>query len=603
MKNLHFIISYIALATTATAQPGILIDTPMTPPAWALLQQEVRTANAEAIQEFHNRYFDSRGFLKCVVRWGGDDGPDDAIECCADWTLLYSLGCDSTILDLYQHAYDGHIQQYTEARTTDVPLARDGMYFKEFPTMFDWIHLGEGMIAFSMQGLCNPSDSLYRTRARRFADFYLPGGTPEPNYDPNHRIIRSMFNGSRGPLLRKATALDWAGDPIDVAGRFDLRHGEENYEQMLEHFIDYNDVVGDHPQNLCTTSLALNAYALGHERKYRDWIIEYVDAWMDRTKQNGGIIPTNIGLDGTPGGSADGKWYGGVYGWGFSVIVPQTGGTDHRNTHQLGIAGFGNAFLLTGDQQYLDTWRTMIDTVNQNARVIDGKKMYPRMYGDDGWYAFSEHPYRHGALDIYYWSMLPKDRDHVSEHAWVKFLAGEAPKYPEVAFQADLSAIRNKVVAMRQDTTTPDSRLADDPLRFNPATARNLVQLMQGGMYPGRYGGPLHSRLRFFDPVERRSGLCPEIASLVTRLTDSETELTLVNTDQLDAHEVIVQMGAYGEHHCDVVRFNGAEHLIDGIRFVVHLAPGCGTRLTLTNRRYLHQPTLALPWAHNATAN
>ena len=41
---------------------------------------------------------------------------------------------------------------------------------------------------------------------------------------------------------------------------------------------------------------------------------------------NGGIIPTNIGLDGTIGGACGGKWYGGVYGWGFSVIDPATGG-------------------------------------------------------------------------------------------------------------------------------------------------------------------------------------------------------------------------------------------------------------------------------------
>jgi hypothetical protein len=603
MQSLRLIISYVVLATTALAQPSILIDTPMPPPAWALLQQEVRNANAAAIKEFHSRYFDSRGFLKCVVRWGGDDGPDDAIECCADWTLLYSLGCDSSILDRYQHAYDGHIQQYTEARTIDVPLAREGMYFKEFPTMFDWIHLGEGMIAFSMQGLCNPDDSLYRSRAKRFADFYLPDGTPEPNYDPQHRIIRSMFNGSRGPLLRKATALDWAGDPIDVAGRFDLRHGEENYEQMLEHFIDYNDVVGDHPQNLCTTSLALNAYALNHEPQYRDWIIEYVDAWMERTKQNGGIIPTNIGLDGTPGGAADGKWYGGVYGWGFSVIVPQTGGTDHRNTHQLGIAGFGNAFLLTGDHKYLDTWRSMIDAVNQNSRMIDGKKMYPRMYGDDGWYAFSEYPYSYGALDIYYWSMRPADRRRVQGNAWINFLEGEDAEYPVRAFQSDLAGIRDKVQAMRQDTTTPDSRLADDPLRFNPATATNLMQLMQGGMYPGRYGGPLHSRLRFFDPVARRSGLSPNIASLVTRLTDDETEVTLINTDQLNSHEAIVQLGAYGEHHCENVEIDGTIHQIDGTQFTVHLNPGCGARLTVSNQRYVHQPTLAFPWSHTAVTN
>ena len=52
-----------------------------------------------------------------------------------------------------------------------------------------------------------------------------------PNYDPKHKIIRSLFNGSRGPLLRKATALDWAGDPIEVENRFRLGHGERSYER------------------------------------------------------------------------------------------------------------------------------------------------------------------------------------------------------------------------------------------------------------------------------------------------------------------------------------------------------------------------------------
>ena len=30
-----------------------------------------------------------------------------------------------------------------------------------------------------------------------------------PNYDPEFKVIRSMINGSRGPMMRKATALDW----------------------------------------------------------------------------------------------------------------------------------------------------------------------------------------------------------------------------------------------------------------------------------------------------------------------------------------------------------------------------------------------------------
>ena len=52
-------------------------------------------------------------------------------------------------------------------------------------------------------------------------------------------------------MLRKATALDWAGDPLDeVQERFIPLHGERNFEEMLAHFKDYTDVVGDHPQNM-----------------------------------------------------------------------------------------------------------------------------------------------------------------------------------------------------------------------------------------------------------------------------------------------------------------------------------------------------------------
>ena len=48
--------------------------------------------------------------------------------------------------------------------------------------------------------------------------------------------------------------------------------------------------------------------------------VDYLDAWIERTAINGGIVPSNIGLDGTIGGECDGKWWGGVYGWGFSCI-------------------------------------------------------------------------------------------------------------------------------------------------------------------------------------------------------------------------------------------------------------------------------------------
>lgn len=41
------------------------------------------------------------------------------------------------------------------------------------------------------------------------------GNDPEaPNYDKEKKLIRSLFSGSRGPMLRKATGLDWAGDRL-----------------------------------------------------------------------------------------------------------------------------------------------------------------------------------------------------------------------------------------------------------------------------------------------------------------------------------------------------------------------------------------------------
>ena len=284
------------------------IKEPLSPPGWALLQRQLLNSNAEACREVFNRYFDERGYLMCIERWGGDDGPDDAIENCRDWPLLHALGSDDTILTLYKKAWEGHLRQYTEAKTIEVPFARDGMYYKEFPVMFDWQHNAEGLRVFNLQGLSDPGNRAFQHRVKRYAGFYMNEDPGALNYDPEHRIIRSMINGSRGPLMRKATALDWTGDPIEVEHRFDLAHGERSYEEMLAHFKDYNDVVGDHPLNLLTTSLAINAYMLTGENKYRDWLLEYVEAWRKRMVANGNIIPSNIGLNGVIGGECNGKW-------------------------------------------------------------------------------------------------------------------------------------------------------------------------------------------------------------------------------------------------------------------------------------------------------
>ena len=575
----------------------LAVDTPMAPPQWALLQRTLLRDEALACQAFFDHYFDDTGYLLCVPRWGGDDGPDDAAENMLNWTMLHALGAPDVVLDLYKKGWEGHLRQYTEAKTTEVPFARDGMYYKEFPVMFDWFHNGEGFAVFFLQGLSDPYDDALLVRTRRFAGFYMGDDPSAPNYDPEHRVIRSMFNGSRGPLMRKATALDWAGDPIEIEGRFDPGHGERNFEEMLEHFKDYNDIVGDHPLNMGATTLSFNAYALTGEERYRDWTVDYIDAWVERTEANGGIIPSNIGLDGSIGGECDGKWYGGVYGWGFSVYDPASKKIAHRRS-ATGRApySFGNALLMTGDRRYVDVWRGVIEAVNANAKTVDGRQMFPQMHGDDGWYDFREEPFDDGALQVYYWSMDTADRGRVTDSGWLDFLDGRNPSYPVEALTEDLEMVRSRMEGVRRDTASPDTRMSDDMNSLQPAITRALTELMLGGLPTGRDGHPLHARLRYFDPERRRAGVPEDVAALVTRMTDTETSVTLVNVNQVEARTVIVQGGAYAEHEIVSASADGVTLDVEGSSFAVRLGPGAGADLTLTMRRYANRPTLAFPW-------
>ncbi len=595
MLTLFPLVACLAL-TPAASGPVIRVDTPMAAPEWALLERALLRANAQAVSIFFDRYFDRDGRALCVERWGGDDGPDDASESFGDWPLLHALGAPDEVRRRAHLGWEGHLRQYTLARTTRVPLAREGMYYREFPTQFDWLHHAEGLRPFFLQGLSEPDDPALLRRAVRYADFYDGSDPTAPNYDPQRRIVRSLLNGSRGPLLRRATALDWAGDPVEVAGRFAPRHGETSYEQMLEHFRDYNDVVGDHPQNLLATSLALNAFALTGDAKYRDWAVSYVDAWRERMVANDGIIPTNIGLDGTPGGGAGGKWYGGVYGWAFTVAVPGTDRVIHRNTHHLGLNGFGNALLLTGDRSYVDAWRRMIEGVNRHKKLIDGREQYPTMHGDDGWYAYRPEPYRHGAPEVYYWSMAPADRSRVADHPWLAYLDGRNPSYPVDALRRDLDAVRRGVRAIRDDPSTPDTRLSDDILAREPVALDSLTELMLGGLPPGNARPVLHCRLRYFDPDRRRPGLPPDVAALVERLTGDAVTVTLVNLDPTRGRAVTLQGGAYGEHRLKSITLDGREVPLDGDPPTVHLAAGCGATFRVLTDRYARAPSFRRPW-------
>ena len=72
--------------------------------------------------------------------------------------------------------------------------------------------------------------------------------------------------------------------------------------------------------------------------------------------------------------------------------------------------------------------------------------------------------------------------------------------------------------------------------------------------------------------------------------------MTLVNVNQVEARDVQVQAGGYGEHVFTGVRHNGKSQELDAPYVTVRLEPGTGAQLEFKMRRYANHPTLAQPW-------
>ena len=622
----------LCLAIPLAAQT-LHVTTPMPAPAWALLEHQLLRHNSLACERFAAKYVDSRGYLLHTPRWGTLDGPDDAIETFWNWTLLHSLGGSDRVLDLYRKAQEGHWKQYGELRTKLTELAANGAYSKEFVTQSDWFHTAEGMRAILLLGLSAPNDEHYRQRMRRFAAMYMGEDPEAPNYDPAHKVIKSIWNGSKGPMLRKATTYDWVGDPVpgtfhllhNPAGRGKLLDLEAHYKKMLAHCDEYLDSVGDNSLNLASTILGLNSWALTGEEKYRQWVLDYVGAWKQRTEQTGGNIPSNVGRDGKVGGEYNGQWWKGTYGWNFTIFDGELEAIAHRNYFTDGSwPGFGNALLLSGDQSFVAVLRRQMDNLYARQKVENGKTLLPQMYGDPRgykyngppqWYHYTDKLYTDRLMEIYLWSMdrqdmarlplstsyeIPQGRDGYSEPdraaPWLGYLEGKLPDFPEKALQADLLRVRRKVEAMRTDQTTADSRLADYLLDYNPATTNGLVNLTLGGYFARGRVWVLHSRFRYFDPVHRRAGLPEDVGALVEKLEADAATVTLVNTNPLDARTVVVQAGGYGEHRFDAVTVDGKTARIGGPVVTVRLEAGSGARLRFAMTRYANRPTFAFPW-------
>jgi hypothetical protein len=565
------------LAATANAE-SIVIVSPMAPPDWALAQRALIRENAAAAAEFAAKYTDTRGHFRGVERWGGNDGPDDVMETFHNWPLAHVLGADDGLLRTYERIWEGHLDQFQRAKAPSIEMARAGMFWREFITSFDWEHNGEGLASFYHYGLSRPRDEMYRQRAVRYAGFYNGDDPQAPNYDKQHKIIRSLHNGSRGPKLTPASVFDWGGEAEAGSDR------HTRYKTAA-------NIRGDHPLNLCATTLGMNAFLLTGERKYTDWVLEYVDAWRERILQNGGNTPTNIGLDGRIGGEWGGKWYGGTFGWNFD---PES---SSRNYYMRGVRlAMGNAFLLTHDVKYLEPLRRQLDNLYAAKKEENGRILLPNKHGDQGWYGYGPNEHFDVQRDLYLWSMDQRYLERLGRDGWIQYLLGKNERYPQESLRQALADVRRRVAGFRADSSTPDSRALDHAQRFNPVVTTPLINLMNGGNEPGTSGSLVHARLRYFDADRRRAGVPEDVAALVDTLEDGRVAVTLVNVNQTEERTMVVQAGAYGEHTATEVQAAGRTWKVNAPWFTVRLAHGAGTRLIIGVARYANRPTLDFPW-------
>ncbi|MCX6045876.1 MAG: hypothetical protein NT075_12245 [Chloroflexi bacterium] len=567
----------------------IIATTPsVNPPTWVILERKLIDLLNESIYPFLEKYTREDGTL--IWREGGTgsrDGADDFYESSYNWPLLYLLGGHEDLLTFGQRQWDAITRQLTAA----------GMVHKEYELGYDQFHQGESYIYFYFLCMADPTNPVNRERARRFAGFYLNEDPDAPNYDPEHKIIRAPHNGSGGPrwgTMDGDPSYNWGpgmrvyGLPFhdipDIGHYDDLqdpakarRMGEAMQERMGK-----GDVAG----NLIVTSLIANAYLMTGDTKYQRWIVEYVDAWMARAQQNGGLLPDNVGLSGQVGETMGGKWYGGLYGW--------TWPHGYYNIGMAATVAATNAYLLTRNAAYLDLPRSQLDHVWALGEMRDPHTLemslehhwvgkftaegetsetfvIPYRYGDQGWFDYMPlSPVYPTALwnlsmDAGDWERIEQLReaekydwrkviafrnkeDSGHEQPWLRFLAGDNPTYPEEILRASYGVVCRRLALIREDQADLTKVNIHHWQEHNPVLTEALVQLTLGAPQAIYNGGLLISRVRYFDAELRRPGLPADVAALIETLEAERTVLHLVNLSPFATRNVVIQAGAMGEH-------------------------------------------------------
>lgn len=607
-------------------------------PRWAALERELFAVQDKAWRVFADRYTERDGRLVFRGALGegldGRDGVDDFYEPFFNWPTLYLLGGSADLLTAARRHWHGVSEQLTEMGMLESGLERG----------YDWFHQGEGLLLFYGLCLADPGDAQLRELAGHFADFYLPGG---PNYDAEHRVIRAPHNGSAGPrwgFSDHDTYFPWSLalrpyglplDGIDDVTSFDELAASPERARAYGRAMWDRMGRGDTLVNLAATGLATNAYLLGGDQRYADWVAEYAGAWRERLAGHD-VVPDNAGLHGEVGEYLDGRWYGGHYGWSWPHGLSPVGSAT--------LVGASNATLLTGDRSFLDLARNPLDAVLRRAehrsademgtlgerwephlRAMADERtlMVPQRHNDSGWFDFTIMP---GQLPLSLWhfSREAVDQERIEqlragsnwdwtavhtqrikdeaghEEPWYEFLQGRNPDFPERMLLSAMASCAERMEAIENDPVDP--AVGPDALdihhwqHLNPVVTEALLQLTTGSPQVLYNGGLAHLHLRYHDALDPRPGLPPDVGALVSDIRPDHTVVELVNLGGT-ARSVIVQAGSFAEHLVHTVRVDdGPAQDVGGPYCRVDLPGATRVRLTLTMALRDGRPTYRSPW-------
>ena len=623
------------------------------PPSWAVWERRLLDALGDSVHPFLERYTRDDGELIWNDEWGGGS-PDDFYEGYFNWPLVYNLGGGDHLLKLADHGWETVTRQ----------LTRLGTVYKEYGGEDDQFHESEKDVLFYQLCMADPDGPKRRERAQRFAGFYLNEDPEAINYDPVHKIVLSPNGGSRGayyiPEAKRETASygpNHYGLPFfDIPGVSSVEDLKDPAKAKLMGQAAFDRWrQGDSVPNLTLTSLVTNAFIISREEKYRDWVVEYTDAWVQRARDNDWLIPDSVGHSGQVGEYTGGKWYGGRTGWTIHGFY----------SHQMSVLDAAtNAFMLTRDRDYLELPRRQMDRICElgEVRNVDDAHMslrhhwigqltalgdqretflVPYRYGDAGWYDWQplsavfplalwnvthaqedwERIDNLRQAEAYDWREVVSfhnKEDCGHEQPWACFLAGDKPTYPEEILSASYQSMCQRLALIRADDEV-DRGVMRNVHRWqqtNPVTSEALVQLTLGAPQPIYNGGLLIADVRYFDAERRRPGLPADVSALVDEVEAERIRVRLINLHGNAARRVVIQAGTMAQHRFSEARYSvrtsdypGAivdycepqlavdwdTAAVDGKHFEVDLPPASEITVSLGLKRFVDDPSYSHP--------